>query len=146
MPHPPENCRAASRCPELFVYLSWRTRDGIPLLADDQTQQAAYQAIGSRTRLQFCRLLAISATSTDIHAVFQFPASLQISHLARISMEAAEEAIARLHGIVHAKTRTSTSAWERDYVLKTLSRDDISQAGDFLQQQMLNADETLFIR
>ena len=116
------------------------------MLADDQIQQAAYQAISTRTRLQFCRLLAIAATSTQIHAVFRFPASLQVSHLARISMQAADEAIARLHGIVHAKARASHTVWERDYILKTLNREDISQPGNFLLRQMQNSDHLLASR
>jgi len=142
MPCPAENSHAVPTGAELFVYVSWQTRGHKPLLADDQIQQAAYQAIGTRARLQLCRLLAIAGTETRIHTVFRFPASLPVSQLARISMEAAEEAISRLHGIIHARPRTLYSVWERDYVIKTLSTADISQAGDFLQRQLQEAELT----
>ncbi len=133
---------AASAGPELFVYLSWQTRGGKPLLADDQIQQAIYQAVGSRTRFHLCRLLAIAGTETRIHTVFRFPASLPVSQLAKTSMEAAEEAISRLHKIIHARPTTRHSVWERDYVLKTLNTEDISQAADFLARQIQETEQT----
>ncbi len=81
---------------DLFVYISWKTRGGKPLLADDQVRQAAYLAITKRTRTQLCRVLAISGTCTQVHAVFRFPASLAISQIGRTAMQAAGKSVAQL--------------------------------------------------
>jgi len=122
--------------PELFVYLCWQTLRSVPYLADDQLQQVAYQAIQVRTRMLSCHLLAIDGTHTQIHAIFRFPASLAVSHLAQISMQASEEAICKLERILYSQQRQLVAVWERKYAAKTLSREDITQAAEYLRRQI----------
>lgn len=126
---------------DLFVYLSWQTRGGVPMLADNQVQQATCQAIGTHTRLRRCRLLAIRLTESRILTVFRFPASLSVSSLAQISMAAAGEAVANLHRILYARHQTGHPLWERDYVLKTLNAEDIVQPKSYLRRRVQEMEE-----
>lgn len=131
-----ETCYLPLLGPDLFVFFSCRTRGGEPLLTDDEIQQAAYQAIGTRTRLLLCRLLAIESTETRIFMVFRFPASLSISDLARGIMQAAEEAISRLQQILHARPQTGQPFWEREYVLETMSAQESTQPVNYLRRRV----------
>lgn len=111
-----------SQCKDgsLFVYLSWRTRDKKPLLADEQIRQAVSQAITTRARTQFCHTLAVSGTDTEVHAIFRFPASLQVSCIARMSMQAAAEAVTQLSEILYAR-QIHPAIWETHFTSQTLS-------------------------
>ena len=131
-----ETCYLPLIGPDLFVFFSCRTRGGEPLLSDDEIQQAAYQAIGTRTRLLLCRLLAIESTETRIFMVFRFPASLSISDLARGSMQAAEEAISRLQQILYARPQSGQPFWEREYILETMSTQESAQPVNYLRQRV----------
>jgi len=132
----PETCTIPLLGSDLFVYFSCQTRGREPLLTDDEIQQAAYQAIGTRTRLLLCRLLAIESSQTRLFVVFRFPASLSISDLAKGSMQAAEEAISKLQQMLHARPRTGQPFWEREYILETMNTQESTQPGKYLRQRV----------
>ncbi len=132
----PETCTLPLLGSDLFVYFSCQTRGREPLLTGDEIQQAAYQAVGTRTRLLLCRLLAIESSQTRLFVVFRFPASLSISDLARGSMQAAEEAISKLQQILYARPRTGQPFWEREYVTETMSTKESARPGEYLRQRV----------
>ena len=132
----PETCTIPLLGSDLFVYFSCQTRGREPLLLDDEIQQAAYQAVGTRTRFLLCRLLAIESSQTRLFVVFRFPASLSISDLAKGSMQAAEEAISKLQQILYARPRTGQPFWEREYILETMNTQESTQPGKYLQQRV----------
>lgn len=131
-----ETCTIPLLGSDLFVYFSCQTHGREPLLTNDEIQQAAYQAIGTRTRLLLCRLLAIQSSQTRLFVVFRFPASLSISDLVKGSMQAAEEAISKLQQILYARPRTGQPFWEREYILETMNTQESTQPGKYLQQRV----------
>lgn len=121
-----------SKDADLFVYLSWATEGAFPLLDTDQLQQAAYLAITTRARSQFCHLLAIGGTASRLHLVCRFPASLSITSIVKIGQSACAEAVARLWETIERGRREPSPLWERTYTARTLSSTEAGDARDFV--------------
>lgn len=120
---------------QLFVYLQWGTRDGKPVLHNDQLRQAAYLAITTRTRSQLCHIVAIDGTASQIGMIVQFPASFPISTVLKVSREAAQEAVLRHEEMVNGCSRETASLWDRAYIAQTLSAGEAADANVYLRQQ-----------
>ncbi|MGI4788386.1 MAG: transposase [Janthinobacterium lividum] len=120
----------------LFVYLAWGTRDGLPVLGDDQVRQAAYLAITMRTRSQLCQVLAIDGTPGRIHLIVRFPPSLAVSLVARMAQEAGGAAIAHQSELFHGRPVFQEMLWERDYTSRTLQQTDAAEAPAYLRRQI----------
>lgn len=125
-----------SKDAQLFVYLTWETRDDCPVFHDDQLRQAAYLAIKARTRTQLCHVLALGGTPCQIHMIAQFPASLPVNALLRMSREAAQEAITRHQEMLNGSPKDTRSLWGREYTAHTLNALDVAQAQTYLRQQI----------
>ena len=123
---------------QLFVYFTWETRSGSPLLGDEQIRQAAHQAIQTRIRSQLCRVLAIASTPCQIHLIARFPASLPIKDIVSIAREAAQEAIFRHQIMFEGDSLEMRFLWERKFTAHTLSAAEAAQAQTYLQQQIGN--------
>lgn len=123
---------------QLFVYLSWKTQAGLPILESDEIQQAAHLAIAHRARAQFSRILAIGNTSREVHMVVRFPASLSVSIIARTSRVSAQQAISQLLGL-YGQPAATASVWESDYTAHTLSREDADEATAYLRARITDA-------
>lgn len=121
---------------QLFVYLQWGTRDGKPVLHNDQLRQAAYLAIAARTRSQLCHIVAISGTSRQIGMIVRFPASFPISNVLKVSREAAQEAVLRHEEITSGCPRETASLWDRAYTAQTVSACDAAEANRYLRQRI----------
>ena len=119
---------------QLFVHLTWGTRDARPLLGDDESRQAAYLAIMTRTRSQLCNVLAIDGTPCQVHMVVSFPASLPINALTRIAREAAQEAITRQQGVMGSGFQELSCYWAPDYTAHTLNAAEAAEAKTYLRQ------------
>lgn len=120
----------------LFVYLSWGTRKGDPALITDDIRQAAFHAITTRTRTQFCHILAIGGTAGRVHLIAKFPPSLSISNVARIAQEAGGAAIAHQFETFHGRYVRREQLWESGYTVRTMSEMDTAEAQDYLCRQM----------
>ena len=120
----------------LFVYLAWGTRRGDPILSSDDIRQAAYHAITTRTRTQFCHILAIGGTAGRVHLIAKFPPSLAISDVARIAQEAGSAAVVRQSEIFHGRFIHRDQLWEAGYTVRTMGETDAAQAHDYLHRQM----------
>ncbi len=120
----------------LFVYLAWGTRKGDPTLSFDDIRQAAFHAITTRTRTQFCHILAIGGTAGRVHLIAKFPPSLAISDVARIAQEAGSAAIAHQSETFHGRLVHREQIWEAGYTVRTMSETDAAQAHEYLNRQM----------
>ena len=120
----------------LFVYLAWGTRNGRPVLCCDEVRQAAYLAITTRTRSQFCHVLAIGGTAGRIHLIVRFPPSLPISAVARMAQEAGGEAIAQQSQTFYGRPIFREQLWESDYTTHTLHQIDPVEAQAYLRRQI----------
>ncbi len=121
---------------DLFVYISWKTHEGKPLLADDQIRQAALLAITNRTRTQFCHVLAINATCNQVHVVFRFPASLAVSHIACMAKNAAYQSVSQISDTLCTLRPDSAFLWERQFTSHTLNACEAAEAQTYLQRQI----------
>lgn len=130
-----------SKNAELFVYLSWNTHAGYPLLESDQARQAAFQAIDAGTRLRFCRLLAIESTPCSLHLVCRFPASLSVSHLVGITQAACGSAVSRLWEAIEPGHYLPRQLWEPSCTARTLNPMTEIEARAFVWRQMTAAVE-----
>ena len=120
----------------LFVYLAWGTRKGDPALSFDDIRQAAFHAITTRTRTQFCHILAINGTAGRVHLIAKFPPSLSISDVARIAQEAGSAAVAHQLETFHGRSIHLDQLWEAGYTVRTMGETDAAQAHDYLHRQM----------
>ena len=120
----------------LFVYLAWGTRKGDPTLSSDDIRQAAYHAITTRSRTQFCHILAIGGTAGRVHLIAQFPPSLSISDVARIAQEAGSAAVAHQSETFHGRFVRREQLWESGYTVHTMGETDAAEAQDYLSRQM----------
>ena len=120
---------------QLFVYLSWKTQAGLPILESDEIQQAAHLAIAHRARAQFSRILAIGSTSREVHMVVRFPASLSVSIIARTSRVSAQQAISQLLGL-YGQPAATASVWESHYTARSLNAAEASEAEAYLRRQI----------
>lgn len=128
----------------LFVYLAWGTRKGDTSLSSDDICQAAYHAITTRTRTQFCHILAIGSTVGRVHLVAKFPPSLSISDVARIAQEAGSAAIAHQSEMFHGRFVRREQLWEAGYTVHTIGQMDAAEAQDYLSRQMVQDHLPLF--
>ncbi len=122
--------------PQLFVHLTWKTKDNRPLLGNDQLRQAAYLAVTARTRALFCRVLAIGGTTCQINMVASFPASLPITSLLRISHEAAQDALEGLQGTMSGDVPDIPCYWAPEYTAHTLNAAEAAEAKAYLRQRL----------
>ena len=121
----------------LFVYLSWGTRKGDPVLSTDDIRQAAYHAITTRTRTQLCHILAIGGTAGRVYLIAKFPPSLSVSDVARIAQDAGSAAIAQQSQTFHGRSIHRDQLWEAGYTVRTMGETDAAEARDYLNQQMI---------
>lgn len=121
---------------QLFVHLTWGTHDDRPILGDDESRQAAYLAITTRTRSQLCHVLAIGGTACQIEMIVRFPASLSITSLLRVAREAAKDALTRQQVTMSGSFRELPCYWEPDYTARTLNAFEAAQAKTYLRQQL----------
>lgn len=126
---------------DLFAHVSWKTPARKPMLACDQLRQAAYEAVITRTRTHLCRVLAIGGTDTQVHLVVRFPASLPISEIARISMQASADAMSQLFVTIHARRLDMESIWDKSFTAQTLGPNESADAQTFLQKEIENSQE-----
>jgi hypothetical protein len=120
----------------LFVYLAWGTRPGQSALACDEIRQAAYLAIITRIRSQFCHVLAIGGTTEQIHLVVRFPASLSISTVTRMAQEAGGRAIVRQAECFQGRPVACEKLWETVCITRTLPPVNATEARAYLRQQI----------
>ena len=125
-----------SRDSALFIYLAWGTRNGDSTLNSDDIRQAAYLAITTRTRTQFCHILAIGGTAGRVHLIAKFPPSLAVSEVARIAQEAGSDAIAHQAETFHGRFVRREELWEAGYTVRTMSETDAAEAQEYLCRQM----------
>ncbi len=124
---------------QLFVHLSWGTHNHCPILNNDQLRQVAYHAIMARTRSQLCQVLAIGGTSSQIHMIVRFPASLPIISLLRVAREAAKEAITRQQETLDGNWQEPTCFWDHEYTAHTLNDAEAAQAKTSLSRRIAEA-------
>ncbi len=120
----------------LFVYLAWGTRQGQTPLACDEIRQAAYLAIITRIRSQFCHVLAIDGTTEEIHLIARFPASLPVSVVTRMAQEASGKAIAHQSQTFQGRFIAREKLWENGCTTRTLPPVDVAEARAYLRQQI----------
>jgi len=120
----------------LFVYLTWGTRKDDPALSCDDIRQAAYHAITTRTRTQFCHILAIGGNAGRVHLIAKFPPSLSISDVARIAQDAGSAAIAHQSEMFHGRFVRRERLWEAGYTVHTMGQVDAAEAQEYLNRQM----------
>jgi REP element-mobilizing transposase RayT len=120
----------------LFVYLAWGTRPGQSALACDEIRQAAYLAIITRIRSQFCHVLAIGGTTEQIHLIARFPASLSVSTVVRMAQEAGGRAIAHQAQTFQGRLIAPEKLWETICITRTLPPVDAAEARAYLRQQI----------
>ena len=122
--------------PELFAYLAWETHCGQPVLGSEEVRQAVFRAITTRTRTQFCRVLAIDGTPDQIYMIVRFPPSLSVSTVARIAQEAGGEAAASHLRIIQGRFLPREQIWGTDYSTHTLPQMDIAESRAYLSRQL----------
>ena len=120
----------------LYVYLSWQTRGGHPALASDEIRQAAYLAITSRIRSQFCRILAIGGSAKRIHLIAQFPPSLSISSVARMAQESGGAAVAHQVETFLGELINREHLWDTDFTTHTMGQMEPLEARAYLRTWM----------
>jgi len=127
--------RAARPEEALFVHVKWETRNGEPLLCDEDIRQAAYAAAKCCARTHRCHTLALGGQADHIHAIFEFPASLSISTLAKLTMQASGEAVARFLTFMRERPVATDAVWEPGYSRRTLNESDLPQVIASIEQQ-----------
>lgn len=132
-----------SRDAALYVYLAWGTRGDLPVLVSEELRQAAYLAITTRTRSQFCHILAIGGNAGRIHLIAQFPPSLSVSDVARMAQDASGSAIAHQSETFDGRLISRDHLWERGFLTHTLQKTDAANAEIYLQQQSVSENSQL---
>ena len=123
--------------PELFAYLAWETHGGQPVLSSEEVRQAVFLAITTRTRSQFCRVLAIDGTANRISMIVRFPPSLSISTVARMAQEAGSEAVAFQFQVIQGCFLPRERIWGTAYVTHTLPQMDDAESRAYLSRQII---------
>lgn len=131
-----------SRDAALYVYLAWGTRGDLPVLGCEELRQAAYLAITTRTRSQFCHVLAIGGTAGRIHLIAQFPPSMSISVFARIAQDAGGSAIARQSEAFQGRLISRDHLWEHGYLTHTLRPSEAAEPEAYLRQESIAKDDS----
>jgi len=131
--------RTQTKEAELFAHVSWITLTRKPILACDEMRQAAYEAVKTCTRSHLCRVLAIGGSDTQIHLIVSFPASLPVSQIARISMQASSDSISQLYLMLHAHRMDTNYVWDRNFTAQTLGPIEAADAQAFLQKQITSS-------
>lgn len=121
---------------DLFVHVSWKTRGGEPTFTCDQIRQTAFTAIRIRTRSHLCHILAMSGSRNQVDIVFQIPASMPVSQVARISMRESDQAITRFRAIFRADEPQGRNFWAADFISRSLNAAEASEAETYLRGQM----------
>lgn len=121
---------------DLFVHVSWKTRAGEPTFSCDELRQTAFTAIRTRTRGHFCHVLAMNGTRNQVGVVFQVPASMPVSQVARMSMRESDQAITRFRTLFRADELTARNFWAADFTTRSLSAAEASDAETYLRGQM----------
>ena len=134
-----------SRDAALFVYLSWDTRGGLPVLSCEELRQAAYLAITLRTRSQFCHILAIGGTAGGIHLVAKIPHSLSVRDVAQMSQDASGIAIARQAEVFQGRLISRDHLWEHGYLTHTLRKSEAAEPEIYLRQQSVGKSSQLLL-
>lgn len=123
--------------PELFAYLAWETHCGQPVLGSEEVRQAVFRAIMTRTRTQFCRVLAIDGTPDQIYMIVRFPPSLSVSTVARMAQDAGAEAANFQLRIIQGRVLPCERIWGTDYSTHTLPQMDAAESRAYLSRQLV---------
>ena len=126
-----------SRDAALFVYLSWDTRGGLPVLHCEELRQAAYLAITLRARSSLCQVLAIGGTDASIQLVAQLAPSLSVTNVVRLAQDASGIAIARQSETFQGRLISRDHLWANGYLTHTLRKTDAAEAEIYLRQQSI---------
>ena len=121
---------------DLFVHVSWKTRTGEPTFACDELRQTAFTAIRTLTRGFLCHVLAMGGSQNQVGVVFQVPASMPVSQVARMSMRESDQAITRFRTLYRAEELTARNFWASDFTTRSLSAAEASEAEAYLRGQM----------
>ena len=121
---------------DLFVHVSWKTRAGEPTFTCDELRQTAFTAIRTLTRGYLCHVLAMNGTNNQVGIVFQVPASLPVSQVARMSMKGSDQAITRFRVVFQSEEAPVRNFWAADFTTRSLSAAEASEAEAYLRGQM----------